>query len=72
MKWSICLPSYNNFTEVYFTVQSLRMYHDLKDTEYNFLFGVAVSLGIDKEIFDSLLDKQVKRLVLLCASSPDD
>lgn len=33
MKWSICLPSYNNFTEVFFTVQSLRMYHDLKDTE---------------------------------------
>lgn len=33
MKWSICLPSYNNFTEVFFTVQSLRMHHDLKDTE---------------------------------------
>lgn len=33
MKWSICLPSYNNFTEVFFTVQSLRMYHDLKDAE---------------------------------------
>jgi len=37
--------------------------HALKDTEYNFLFGVAVSLGIDKEIFDSLLDKQVKIIV---------
>jgi uncharacterized tellurite resistance protein B-like protein len=37
--------------------------HALKDTEYNFLFGVAVSLGINKEIFDSLLDKQVKILV---------
>ena len=33
MKWSICLPSYNNFTEVYFTVQSLRMHHDLTDCE---------------------------------------
>ncbi len=37
--------------------------HALKDTEYNFLFGVAVSLGINKEIFDSLLDKQVKIIV---------
>ncbi len=34
--------------------------HALKDAEYNFLFGVAVSLGIDKDIFDSLLDKQEK------------
>jgi glycosyltransferase involved in cell wall biosynthesis len=33
MKWSICLPSYDNFTEVYFTVQSLRLHHDLKDCE---------------------------------------
>jgi uncharacterized tellurite resistance protein B-like protein len=37
--------------------------HALKDAEYNFLFGVAVNLGIDKEIFDSLLDKQVKIVV---------
>ena len=33
MKWSICLPSYNNFAEVYFTVQSLRMHHDMNDKE---------------------------------------
>jgi len=33
MKWTIGMPSYNNFTEVFFTVQSLRMHHDLKDTE---------------------------------------
>ena len=36
---------------------------DLKDTEYNFLFGVAVSLGIEKEIFDSLLKKQIKVVI---------
>jgi len=33
MHWSICLPSYNNFTEVYFTIQALRLYHDMKDKE---------------------------------------
>lgn len=34
MKWSIGMPSYNNLTEVYFTVQSFRMYHaNLKDYE---------------------------------------
>jgi glycosyltransferase involved in cell wall biosynthesis len=27
MKWTIGMPSYNNLTEVYFTVQSLRLYH---------------------------------------------
>lgn len=27
------MASYNNFTEVFFTVQALRMYHDLKDCE---------------------------------------
>lgn len=27
------MPSYNNFTEVFFTVQSLRMHHDLTDCE---------------------------------------
>ena len=37
--------------------------HALKDSEYNFLFGVAVSLGIDKEIFDSLLRKQIKIVI---------
>ena len=33
MLLTIGLPSYNNFTEVFFTVQALRMYHDLKDCE---------------------------------------
>ena len=33
MKWSICLPCYRNYTEVWFTVQSLRMHHDMKDKE---------------------------------------
>jgi glycosyltransferase involved in cell wall biosynthesis len=33
MKWTIGMPSYNNFTEVYFTVQSLRLHHNLKDCE---------------------------------------
>jgi len=33
MKWTIGMPSYKNFTEVFFTVQSLRMHHDLKDCE---------------------------------------
>lgn len=33
MKWSIGLPCYNNFTEVWFTVQALRLYHDLTDSE---------------------------------------
>ncbi len=33
MKLTIGLPSYNNFTEVFYTVQALRMYHDLTDCE---------------------------------------
>jgi len=33
MKWTIGMPSFNNFTEVYFTVQSIRMYHNLADYE---------------------------------------
>jgi hypothetical protein len=33
MRWTIGMPSYNNLTEVFFTVQSLRMYHNLKDCE---------------------------------------
>lgn len=33
MRWTIGMPSYNNFVEVYFTIQSLRMYHDLTDCE---------------------------------------
>jgi glycosyltransferase involved in cell wall biosynthesis len=33
MRWTIGMPSYNNFNEVYFTVQSLRLHHDLTDCE---------------------------------------
>lgn len=33
LRYTIGMPSYNNLTEVYFTVQSLRMYHDLTDCE---------------------------------------
>jgi glycosyltransferase involved in cell wall biosynthesis len=33
MRWSIGMPSFNNFDEVFFTVQSLRLHHDLKDSE---------------------------------------
>lgn len=33
MKWTIGMPCYNNYTEVWFTVQSLRMHHDMKDKE---------------------------------------
>lgn len=33
MRLTIGMPSYNNFTEVFFTVQALRMYHDLTGCE---------------------------------------
>lgn len=33
MKWTIGMPSYKNYVEVFFTVQALRMYHDLSDAE---------------------------------------
>lgn len=33
IKWTIGMPSYNNFTEVYFTIQALRMYHNLVNCE---------------------------------------
>lgn len=33
LRWTIGMPSYNNFVEVYFTVQSLRLHHDLADCE---------------------------------------
>jgi len=33
MRWTIGMPSYNNYLEVFFTVQALRMYHDLTDCE---------------------------------------
>lgn len=33
MRLTIGLPSYNNYTEVFFTIQSLRMHHDLTGCE---------------------------------------
>lgn len=33
MRWTIGMPSYNNLAEVYFTVQSLRLHHNLSDCE---------------------------------------
>jgi len=33
MKWTIGMPCYDNDAEVWFTVQALRMYHDLTDCE---------------------------------------
>jgi glycosyltransferase involved in cell wall biosynthesis len=33
MRLTIGLPSYNNFTEIFFTIQSLRMHHNLSDCE---------------------------------------
>jgi glycosyltransferase involved in cell wall biosynthesis len=33
MKLTIGMASYNNYAETWFTVQALRMYHDLSDTE---------------------------------------
>jgi glycosyltransferase involved in cell wall biosynthesis len=33
IRLSICLPVYNNFTEAFFTIQALRMYHNLNGCE---------------------------------------
>jgi len=33
MKWTIGMPCFNNDVEVWFTVQALRLYHDLTDCE---------------------------------------
>lgn len=35
----------------------------VKETEYNFLLGVAKQLQIDKVTFDSLFDKKVEKIV---------
>lgn len=35
----------------------------VKETEYNFLLGVAKQLQIDKATFDSLFDKKVEKIV---------
>lgn len=50
MLWTIGIPSYNNFTEVYFTVQSLRMHHDMTGKE----------IVIVDNYGDDLLEKFVK------------
>lgn len=34
----------------------------IKDVEYNFLLGVAVQLGIDRNMFDSLFEKEVEHI----------
>jgi len=33
MLWTCGMPSYNNFVEVFFTVQALKMYHNLRQCE---------------------------------------
>lgn len=50
-KWSIGMPCYNNYVEVFFTVQALRMYHDLKDCEI---------IVIDN-YGDDILEKYIKK-----------
>ena len=54
MKWSICLPCYKNYTEVWFTVQSLRMHHDMKDKEIVLVDNYAYVVDLDDglEIID--------------------
>ncbi|MBC8769012.1 TerB family tellurite resistance protein [Arenibacter sp. BSSL-BM3] len=37
---------------------------EIKDSEYQFLLGVANQLEVDKETFDSLFDKKVEKVVL--------
>lgn len=36
----------------------------VKDSEYNFLYSVALQLGINKETFDSLFDTKVAKIQL--------
>ena len=36
----------------------------IKESEYNFLLGVALQLGIDKETFDSLFDNKAEKIML--------
>ncbi len=38
--------------------------HKMKDSEYDFLLGVAGLLGVDRETFDSLLITRVEKIVL--------
>ncbi|MFK5974730.1 MAG: TerB family tellurite resistance protein [Flavobacteriaceae bacterium] len=35
----------------------------VKDVEYNFLLGVAAQLGIDRNLFDSLFEKEVEHRI---------
>jgi glycosyltransferase involved in cell wall biosynthesis len=59
------MPSYNNFTEVFFTVQSFRMYHDLTDCEIlivdNFgddkLFGFVKKYGAGVVRYERAIEK---------------
>ncbi|MEX0289030.1 MAG: TerB family tellurite resistance protein [Flavobacteriaceae bacterium] len=37
--------------------------HAIKDSEYDFLLGVAGHLGVDKETFDKLLDTKVEKIM---------
>lgn len=36
---------------------------DVKDSEYNFLMGVATHLGVDRSAFDELLDMKTEHIV---------
>ena len=37
--------------------------HEMKESEYDFLLGVAGHLGIDKETFDTLLSTKVEKIM---------
>lgn len=36
---------------------------EMKDSEYDFLLGVAGHLGVDKEVFDTLLNTKVEKIM---------
>ena len=41
-----------------------RVDYSLKESEYHFLLGVASNLGVDREIFDALLEEKSPKVVL--------
>ncbi|SHG17982.1 hypothetical protein [Flagellimonas flava] len=41
-----------------------RVDYSLKDSEYNFLLGVATNLGVKKEAFDALLKEKSPKVIL--------
>ena len=41
-----------------------RVDHALKDSEYQFLLGVATNLGVDKDTFDGLLNEKSSKVIL--------